>query len=88
MLDNNSKQYRENIHREFTLGYVTHKIDNDEKVPKVFAFPQSREGFETVKNKQELNELLRSRFKEMFPAPEMQYPYEIGEARGVNSMRE
>lgn len=41
---NHDYDHQASIHREFTLGYVTHKIDNDERAPKVYAFPPSREG--------------------------------------------
>jgi hypothetical protein len=55
--------YREGLH-----GYVSFK-NEDEKVPKVFMFPLSREGIETVHSKKELAQILRVKFREAYPYP-------------------
>lgn len=47
-------------------GYVSFK-NNDEKVPKVFMFPISREGFETVQSKEDLSKKLRFKLRQLYP---------------------
>lgn len=68
-------------------GYVSFK-NNDEKVPKVFMFPISREGFETVQSKEDLSKKLRFKLRQLYPNIQIQCPYRITEAESTGFLKD
>jgi hypothetical protein len=61
--------------KEGTYGFFSVNTAQEDVAPKIFMFPLSREGIETVKSKKDLRNKLKKKFREAYKQKQIQCSY-------------